>query len=61
VLLTRMTGHADGLFTIQNISFYQDAGLALGQSGEDDWKRQGLYMGPAVRPFFSSSPPPSLL
>ncbi|ORY92505.1 mitochondrial glyco protein [Leucosporidium creatinivorum] len=37
----------DGLFTIQNISFYQDAGLALGQSGEDDWKRQGLYMGPA--------------
>lgn len=39
---------ADGLFTINNISFYNDADLATGMSSEDDWKRQGLYMGPAV-------------
>lgn len=39
---------ADGLFTINNIAFYPDADLALGMSSEDDWKRQGLYMGPAV-------------
>ncbi|BGO91157.1 hypothetical protein NBRC10512_005749 [Rhodotorula toruloides] len=37
----------DGMFTINNISFYPDADLALGMSSEDDWKRQGLYMGPA--------------
>ncbi|GAA5881258.1 hypothetical protein JCM3774_002866 [Rhodotorula dairenensis] len=37
----------DGLFTINNIAFYPDADLALGMSSEDDWKRQGLYMGPA--------------
>ncbi|GAA5890489.1 hypothetical protein JCM5296_005061 [Sporobolomyces johnsonii] len=37
----------DGLFTINNISFYPDANVALGMTSEDDWKRQGLYMGPA--------------
>ena len=46
--LTTSTEPLDGLFSIQNISFYNDANLALGESGEDDWKRQGLYMGPAV-------------
>ncbi|KAM0787415.1 hypothetical protein ACM66B_003498 [Microbotryomycetes sp. NB124-2] len=37
----------DGMFTINNVSFYSDADLATGMSSEDDWKRQGLYMGPA--------------
>ncbi|KAK4056005.1 Mitochondrial acidic protein mam33 [Microbotryomycetes sp. JL221] len=37
----------DGMFTINNISFYNDADLATGMTSEDDWKRQGLYMGPA--------------
>ncbi|POY70111.1 hypothetical protein BMF94_6885 [Rhodotorula taiwanensis] len=37
----------DGLFTINNIAFYPDADVALGMTSEDDWKRQGLYMGPA--------------
>lgn len=38
------------MFTISNISFYKDDKLATGMSSEDDWKRQGLYMGPAVSP-----------
>lgn len=42
------------MFTINNISFYPDADVALGMSSEDDWKRQGLYMGPAVRPSLPS-------
>ncbi|GAA5855204.1 hypothetical protein JCM8547_008982 [Rhodosporidiobolus lusitaniae] len=37
----------DGLFVINNIAFYPDQDVALGMSSEDDWKRQGLYMGPA--------------
>ncbi|BGP15693.1 Mitochondrial acidic protein mam33 [Rhodosporidiobolus nylandii] len=37
----------DGLFVINNIAFYPDADVALGMTSEDDWKRQGLYMGPA--------------
>ncbi|GAA5901735.1 hypothetical protein JCM6882_006053 [Rhodosporidiobolus microsporus] len=37
----------DGLFIINNIAFYPDADVALGMTSEDDWKRQGLYMGPA--------------
>ncbi|TNY18079.1 mitochondrial glyco protein [Rhodotorula diobovata] len=37
----------DGLFTISNIAYYPDADVALGMTSEDDWKRQGLYMGPA--------------
>ncbi|KAK4700154.1 hypothetical protein P7C70_g6100, partial [Phenoliferia sp. Uapishka_3] len=36
----------DGLFSISNISFYNDAKLANGLTAEDDWKRQGLYIGP---------------
>lgn len=39
---------ADGMFTISNISYYADAKLATDMSSEADWKRQGLYMGPAV-------------
>ncbi|GAA5834741.1 hypothetical protein JCM11251_003650 [Rhodosporidiobolus azoricus] len=37
----------DGLFIINNIAFYPDQDVALGMTSEDDWKRQGLYMGPA--------------
>lgn len=37
------------MFTINSISFYSDAELALGLTSEEDWKRQGLYIGPEVR------------
>jgi hypothetical protein len=40
-----------GSFLINNIAFYPDADVALGMKAEDDWKRQGLYMGPAVSRF----------
>jgi len=36
------------MFTISNISYYADGKLATDMSSEADWKRQGLYMGPAV-------------
>ncbi|GAA5963661.1 hypothetical protein JCM3765_003536 [Sporobolomyces pararoseus] len=36
-----------GSFLINNIAFYPEADVALGMKAEDDWKRQGLYMGPA--------------
>ncbi|KAL8281405.1 hypothetical protein RQP46_006089 [Phenoliferia psychrophenolica] len=36
----------DGIFNISNIAFYKDAKLAVGLTAEDDWKRQGLYIGP---------------
>lgn len=38
----------DGLFLVDNISFYTDEGLATDLTSEADWKRRGLYMGPAV-------------
>ncbi|BGP39560.1 Mitochondrial acidic protein mam33 [Rhodotorula kratochvilovae] len=55
ITITKTTGGAltidaiaqDGLFTINNIAYYPDADVALGMTSEDDWKRQGLYMGPA--------------
>ncbi|GAA5895127.1 hypothetical protein JCM8208_000121 [Rhodotorula glutinis] len=55
ITITKSTGGAltidaiaqDGLFTISNIAYYPDADVALGMTSEDDWKRQGLYMGPA--------------
>lgn len=37
----------DGLFLVDNISLYQDESLALELTSEADWKRRGLYMGPA--------------
>ncbi|GAA5849966.1 hypothetical protein JCM5353_001674 [Sporobolomyces roseus] len=36
-----------GSFLINNIAFYPSSETALGMKAEDDWKRQGLYMGPA--------------
>lgn len=38
----------DGLFLVDNISLYSDENLALELTSEADWKRRGLYMGPAV-------------
>jgi len=37
----------DGLFLVDNISLYKDESLALELTSEADWKRRGLYMGPA--------------
>ena len=37
----------DGLFLVDNISFYNDESLAQELTSEADWKRRGLYMGPA--------------
>jgi len=36
----------DGIFVIDNVSFYPDSTLATELSAEADWKRRGLYMGP---------------
>ena len=45
------------MFTIDNISFYNDAKLATDLTSEGDWKRRGLYIGPDVSPH--SFPPES--
>ncbi|KDE03009.1 hypothetical protein MVLG_06477 [Microbotryum lychnidis-dioicae p1A1 Lamole] len=37
----------DGIFTINNVTFYKDAHIAMSMGSEADWTRQGLYMGPA--------------
>ena len=39
----------DGVFLVDNISLYTDEKLATELTSEADWKRRGLYMGPAVR------------
>ena len=39
----------EGLFVIENISFYADAKLGTEMTAEADWKRRGLYIGPQVR------------
>ena len=36
----------DGEFTIENVSFYDDAKVGTELSAESDWKRRGLYIGP---------------
>jgi len=36
----------DGLFVIENISFYADGKLGTEMTSEADWKRRGLYIGP---------------
>ena len=43
----------DSHFLIENISFYEDAKLSQELTAEADWKRRGLYIGPAVL-FFST-------
>jgi len=43
----------EGLFVIENISFYADGKLGTEMTAEADWKRRGLYIGPQVR--FTSS------
>lgn len=37
----------DSHFLIENISFYEDAKLSQELTAEADWKRRGLYIGPA--------------
>ena len=39
----------EGVFVIENVSYYNDAKLATDLSPEADWKRRGLYIGPQVR------------
>lgn len=39
----------EGLFVIENISFYADGRLGTEMTAEADWKRRGLYIGPQVR------------
>jgi len=36
----------DGQFTVENISFYDDAKVGTDLTAESDWKRRGLYIGP---------------
>lgn len=42
----------EGVFVLENVSFYKDAKLATDLTAEADWKRRGLYIGPQVRPLF---------
>jgi len=37
----------EGTFTIESISFYDDAKLGTDLTADADWKRRGLYMGPS--------------
>jgi len=36
----------EGLFVIENISFYANGKLGTEMTAEADWKRRGLYIGP---------------
>jgi len=36
----------EGVFVIENISFYADGKLGTEMTAEADWKRRGLYIGP---------------
>ncbi len=47
------------MFTISNISYYGDEKVATDMTSEGDWKRQGLYMGPAVSGQPLSPPKPT--
>jgi Mitochondrial glycoprotein len=40
----------EGVFVVENVSYYNDAKLATDLTPEADWKRRGLYIGPQVRP-----------
>lgn len=37
---------SDGAFTIDNISFYENAKVGTDLTAEADWTRRGLYIGP---------------
>ena len=37
----------EGAFIIENISFYPDTKLGTELTADADWKRRGLYIGPA--------------
>jgi hypothetical protein len=38
----------EGVFVVENVSFYNDTKLATELTAEADWKRRGLYIGPQV-------------
>jgi hypothetical protein len=54
IIITKPTGGAlsiealaqDGLFSIETVSYYQDAKLAHDLTAESDYKRRGTYVGP---------------
>ncbi|KAF5310664.1 hypothetical protein D9619_007729 [Psilocybe cf. subviscida] len=37
---------SDGAFTVENISFYEDATVGTSLTADADWTRRGLYIGP---------------
>ncbi|KTW27690.1 hypothetical protein T552_02130 [Pneumocystis carinii B80] len=39
----------DGIFMIENITYYKNDNLALTQTAEADWQRRGIYMGPSFQ------------
>lgn len=41
----------DGMFLVDNVTLYPDEQVANELTPEADWKRRGLYMGPAVGAF----------
>jgi complement component 1 Q subcomponent-binding protein, mitochondrial len=42
----------EGVFVVENVSFYKDSELVTDLTAEADWKRRGLYIGPQVRSRF---------
>lgn len=41
----------DGMFLVDNVTLYPDEQVGTELTPEADWKRRGMYMGPAVSPF----------
>ena len=50
----------EGVFVLENVSFYRDSKLATDLTAEADWKRRGLYIGPQVQPLFFPLRAPTL-
>lgn len=47
----------DGMFLVDNVTLYPDEQVGTELTPEADWKRRGMYMGPAVS--FSSAARPT--
>lgn len=40
----------DGMFLVDNVTLYPDEQVGTELTPEADWRRRGMYMGPAVSP-----------
>lgn len=51
----------DGLFLVDNVTLYPDEQVGTELTPEADWRRRGMYMGPAVSLFNLETHPAHLL